>query len=236
MTKKQGEKPHPAGPVSDALSRRLPRYYRHLREMEKEGTAYVSSKTLAADMGLTDSQVRRDLSLFGGFGRYGLGYPVAGLRESLGDILDIRRAHNCVIVGAGNIGRAVAMYPGFREKGFLISALFDNDPAVVGKVIGGAQVLHVSELKSYASRNKIEIAIIATPVACAQEIMDVLASAHVHGIWNFVPVDLGAPPGIEVCNVHLSDSLLALTFRMHEKRVMKHQEEWIGEQPGPDEG
>ncbi len=228
MKKDHSEKPHPAEAVSDALSRRLPGYYRHLREMENAGAEYVSSKALAASMGLTDSQVRRDLSLFGGFGRYGLGYPVAGLCASLGDILDIRRAHNCVIIGAGNIGRAVALYPGFREKGFLISAIFDNDPAIVGKAIGGAQVLHVSELEGYASRNKIEIAVIATPLACAQEIMDVLASAHVHGVWNFVPVDLDAPPEIEVCNVHLSDSLLALTFRMHEKRVMKHQEEWTG--------
>ena len=212
--------------MPDALVRRLPAYYRQLTELEQEGVTGISSFKLAEHMGLTDSQIRHDLNSFGGFGRRGLGYPVATLKKSIGDIMDINREHPMIIIGAGRIGSAVAMYPGFKEAGFNVTALFDVSPELIGTQVGGAPVLDAQQLTEYLAQNDIEIAIIATPAAQAQQTLDTVAQAGVRGVWNFVPTPLIAPEGAVVINVHLTDSLMALSFRMHEVDVINQGLSW----------
>ncbi len=215
--------------ASEAMSRRLPAYFRELDELEKEGRDCVSSGELAQRMGYTDSQIRHDLSSFGGFGRRGVGYRVAELRRSVGSILDISRPHRVIIVGAGNIGRALALYPGFRDAGFLVDAAFDSSPSVIGLQIGGLRVQPADSLKDYLANNPVDIAVIATPAAHAQETLDILAEAGVPGVWNFAGRMLAPAGGTIVHDVHLSDSLMSLSFRMHERRVLGGEKPWTGE-------
>lgn len=212
--------------MPDALVRRLPAYYRQLGELEQEGLTEISSFKLAERMGLTDSQIRHDLNSFGGFGQRGLGYRVAALKNSIGDIMDINREHTMVIVGAGHIGSAVANYPGFREAGFVVTALFDTNPKLIGKKIGGAEVLDAKHLTEYLKDSGTDIVVIATPSAQAQETLDHIGGSNIKGVWNFVPVFLTPPEGLVVINVHLTDSLMALSFRMHEVDVINQGESW----------
>lgn len=212
--------------IPDPMSRRLPAYYRMLQELEAAGQTDISSLELARMMNLTDSQIRHDLSSFGGFGRRGLGYNVSLLKKSIGDIMDINRKHRLIVIGAGNIGRAVAMYAGFREAGFEVEALFDVDPQRIGVAIGQAQVYSMEELEQYLKNNPVDIAVLATPVSQAQKVLDILGALGVTGVWNFVPATLNAPEGTIVFNVHLADSLMALSFRMHEKVVVEKNEGW----------
>lgn len=212
--------------ISDPMARRLPMYYRQLCDIEKEGAVDISSFELAKRMDLTDSQIRHDLNAFGGFGRRGLGYNVQLLKKSIGDILDINRERTMIIVGAGNIGRAVALYPGFSQSGFHVTALFDVDPEMVDRKLGNIPVYHAKELAGYLSCHAVEIAVLATPSSAAQETLDVLAAARVPGVWNFVPVTLSAPEGMIVYDVHLTDSLMVLSFRMHEQQVHRENKDW----------
>ena len=153
--------------VSDAMTRRLPAYYRHLRLLEKRGVQYISSRTLGEEMGLTDSQIRHDFNAFGGFGRRGRGYTVELLRKSIGDILDINRKHDMIIIGSGNMGKALAQYKGFGENGFNLAAMFDADSELVGKRFGGARVYAVNGLSKYLQKHPSDIAVIATPANAA---------------------------------------------------------------------
>lgn len=210
--------------ASDAMMRRLPAYYRQLTELESIGFIDLSSKELARRMGLTDSQIRHDFNAFGGFGRRGRGYNVALLRRSIGDILDINRKHKLAIVGAGNIGRALSMYSGFDSQGFHVSVLFDNDPALVGKKFGGVRVYSVSNMTKQLQKNPVDIAVITTPADVAQALVEPLVAAGVKGIWNFAAVDLTGPEDVIISNVHLTDQLMMLTFRMHEKQVMEQKD------------
>ncbi len=212
--------------MPDALVRRLPAYYRQLSELEQEGLSEISSFKLAERMGLTDSQIRHDLNSFGGFGQRGLGYRVSMLKKNIGDIMDINREHAMVIVGAGRIGSAVANYPGFKEAGFAVTAMFDVNPKLIGKKIGGVEVLGAEHLQEYLKENGPDIVVIATPAAQAQQTLDHVAGAQVKGVWNFVPVTLTPPEGVVVINVHLTDSLMALSFRMHEVDVLAEGQPW----------
>ena len=216
--------------VPDAVVRRLPGYYRYLRELEAEGVTRLSSQMLGERMGLTASQIRQDINCFGGFGQQGYGYHVPSLKRRIGQILGIDREHRMVIVGVGNIGSAVAHYPTFRKEGFSIQALFDASPARVGQVVEGVPILPAAELESYLTAHPIDVVVIATPSENAQEAADIAARANVHAIWNFAPVDLLLPEGVEVANVHLSDSLMALSFRLHEREVLRQKNpQWIKE-------
>ncbi len=216
--------------IPDAVVRRLPGYYRHLRELEEEGVLRLSSQALGERMGLTASQIRQDINCFGGFGQQGYGYHVPNLKKSIGQILGIDKTHEVVIVGAGNIGSAVAHYPTFRNEGFLVRALFDVEPARVGKQVAGIPILPFSDLSAYLLKKPPDILVIATPAESAQAVLDLAAAANVRGVWNFAPVDLAAPPWMEVTNVHLSDSLMALSFRLHEREVNARGEHiWIKE-------
>lgn len=217
------------GRASDAMTRRMPAYYRRLLELENLGFLVISSKELARRMGLTDSQIRHDFNAFGGFGRRGRGYNVELLRKAIGDILDINREHNLIIIGIGNMGKALAQYKGFSEHSFKLMALFDANSELVGKRFGGARVYAINGLAKYLQKNPTDIAVICTPAAGAQELVEPLAAGGVKGIWNFAAVDLQAPDSILVNNVHLTDSLMMLAFRMHEKQVLEEDKSWISE-------
>lgn len=203
--------------VSDAVVRRLPMYYRHLRELEKAGVVRISSQELGERMNLTASQIRQDINCFGGFGQQGYGYHVTNLKERIGAILGLQHAYHVIVIGAGNIGRAIANYAGFEREGFHIQAMFDVSSALVGVDVHGILVQPMEKLEGWLSAHAVDIAVLAVPAAVAQPIADALVAGGVRGIWNFAPVDLTLPEGVAVNNVHLSDSLHILSYRMNEK-------------------
>jgi redox-sensing transcriptional repressor len=212
--------------ISDAVIRRLPKYYRYLSELEAYGTEKVSSSRMSRDMNLNASQIRRDLNCFGGFGQQGYGYQVPRLRQEIMRILDIGAAHKAVILGAGNIGQALLNYKGFSDEGYHIIAVFDADKAVIGKDIGGITVRPMYSMSDFVTENGVDIGILAVPKQYAQGLADELISLGVKGIWNFAPVDVVAKDGVSVENVHLSDSLYVLSYKMREKRGDdKHKDE-----------
>lgn len=203
-----------AGHVSDAVIRRLPGYYRHLRELEEEGAVQISSQELGERMHLTASQIRQDINCFGGFGRQGYGYPVKELKEKLGEILGIDRKHRMVIIGAGRIGLAVANYPSFSREGFETVAMFDIDAS---KDCGNGKsvpVYGVDELEDRIPELNVSIAVLALPAQAAQVTLDRLYACGVRAVWNFAPVDLKHPEDMELVNVHLSDTLHILSYKM----------------------
>ena len=205
--------------ISDAVIRRLPGYYRYLRDLEKIGITRISSQELGARMGLTASQIRQDINCFGGFGQQGYGYHVANLKERIGEILGLHKQYHMIIVGAGNIGRAVANYAGFSREGFNIQAIFDVSEALVGIDVHGILVQPMEKLETWMSTHQVDIAVLSVPKGVAQEIADQLVQGGVRAIWNFAPVDLTLPEGVAVNNVHLSDSLHILSYRMNEKEL-----------------
>jgi len=207
--------------VSDAVVRRLPMYYRHLRELEKAGVVRISSQELGERMNLTASQIRQDINCFGGFGQQGYGYHVSNLKERIGEILGLNHQYHVIIVGAGNIGRAVANYAGFKKEGFNIQAMFDVSPALVGIDVHGTLVQPMDKLDQWLSAHQVDIAVLSVPSAYAQETADMLVRGGVRAIWNFAPVDLTLPDGVAVNNVHLSDSLHILSYRMNEKELFE---------------
>ena len=205
--------------VSDAVVRRLPMYFRHLRELEKAGVVRISSQELGERMNLTASQIRQDINCFGGFGQQGYGYHVSNLKERIGEILGLQHQYHVIIVGAGNIGRAVANYAGFKKEGFNVQAMFDVSPALVGIDVHGTLVQPMDKLEAWLSAHQVDIAVLSVPASYAQETADLLVRGGVRGIWNFAPVDLVLPEGVAVNNVHLSDSLHILSYRMNEKEL-----------------
>jgi len=202
--------------ISDAVIRRLPKYYRYLSELEAAGIERVSSSRMSKDMNLNASQIRRDLNCFGGFGQQGYGYQVSRLRIEIMRILGIGVPHNMIILGAGNIGQALLKYRNFAAEGYTITAVFDIDENIIGKETGGLVVRPLSELREYAQKNRVDVAIIAVPKQHAPGLADELAALGIKGIWNFAPADV-APKGVSVENVHLSDSLYVLSYRIREK-------------------
>ncbi|MDR0898194.1 MAG: redox-sensing transcriptional repressor Rex [Oscillospiraceae bacterium] len=216
--------------IPDAVARRLPSYYRNLRELELAGVIRLSSQALGKRMGLTASQIRQDINCFGGFGQQGYGYHVPNLKLCIGQILGIDRMQRLVIVGAGNIGMAVANYPSFRNEGFRIAGLFDADPARIGQQVNDLEILPVESLQTFLMAQPIDIVIIATPARSAQGVLDIAAQCGVRGVWNFAPTNLTAPEGMEIANVHLSDSLMALSFRLHEREVRRQSLPWTQQQ------
>ena len=203
-----------AGYVSDAVIRRLPGYYRHLRELEAAGVTQISSQELGKRMQLTPSQIRQDINCFGGFGRQGYGYKVSELKEHIGEILGLDKQHRLIILGAGSIGSAVARYPTFSREGFETIAMFDVAEDKVGTRMGNIPVYPMDELENFLSGYKVDIAVLATPIHCAQENLDRLYAGGVRAVWNFAPTDLNHPADMIVVNVHLSDSLQILSYRI----------------------
>lgn len=201
--------------VSDATIRRLPGYYRTLRKLEAEGVSQVSSQELGEMLHQTPSQIRKDFNTFGGLGRQGYGYRVSELRQRIGEVLGLDREYEMIILGAGSIGTAVARYPTFEREGFHTVALFDNDPARVGQSVGGVPVYHAQDLGAFLATQKVDIAVLAIPAEAAQDTMHTLEKGGVPAVWNFTPTDLRyESEHMTVVNVHLSDSLQVLTYKM----------------------
>ena len=203
--------------VPEAVIRRLPGYYRHLRELEAAGVAQISSQELGERMNQNPSQIRQDIHCFGGFGRQGYGYSVSELKEHIGNILGLDRPHPMIIVGAGSIGTAVARYPSFTREGFNTVAMFDVDPQKVGMEVGEVTVRAMDELEAYLREHEVDIVVLAVPAEGAQETLDRLIAAGVNSVWNFAPVDLVHPAEVLVINVHLSDSLQILSYKMRHR-------------------
>lgn len=203
-----------SGYVSDAVIRRLPGYYRHLRELEAAGVTQISSQELGRRMQLTPSQIRQDINCFGGFGRQGYGYHVGELKDHIGEILGLDRQHQLIILGAGSIGTAVAHYPTFSREGFCTVAMFDVAADKIGTRMNDVPVLDMATLEIFLKENQVDIAVLALPAAYAQESIDRLYAGGVRAVWNFAPTDLSHPDDMIVVNVHLSDSLQILSYRI----------------------
>ena len=204
--------------VSSAVIRRLPRYYRHLNDLHLAGVERISSSALGKSMGLTASQIRQDLNNFGGFGQQGYGYNVQYLYEEIGKILGIDRNHNMVIIGAGNLGKAIVNYSDFEKRGFVIKGIFDNNPKIKGTKIRGIEVRMMNELTDFIKDNEIEIVALTIPKEAARQIAKVVADAGVKAIWNFAHTDLNLPDDVIVENVHLSESLMRLSYTIANRK------------------
>jgi redox-sensing transcriptional repressor len=185
--------------------------------MEQQGTERVSSLALSRTLNVTASQIRQDLNCFGGFGQQGYGYNVRELRRKIAQILGIDRKYSLIIVGAGNIGQALASYGHFVTEGYEILALFDTSNALVGHAVGGIPVLHADGLETFVKAQPVDIAIITAPETVAPDIADNIPRLHVRAIWNFAPVDL-VLEGVVVENAQLTDGLMALTYRLGQLR------------------
>ena len=200
--------------ISRAVISRLPRYYRYLGDLLEAGVERISSNDLSRKMHVTASQIRQDLNNFGGFGQQGYGYNVKYLYTEIGKILGLDRCHNFIIIGAGNLGQALANYASFERSGFILKSLFDVNPRLEGVTIRGIPVRMVDELEDFLKNNDIEIAALTLPKSKAIEVADILVDNGVKGIWNFAHTDLSLPKDVVVENVHLSDTLMKLSYNL----------------------
>ncbi len=200
--------------ISRAVISRLPRYYRYLGDLLEAGVERISSSDLSKKMHVTASQIRQDLNNFGGFGQQGYGYNVKYLYTEIGKILGLDRCHNFIIIGAGNLGQALANYASFERSGFILRSLFDVNPRLEGVTIRGIPVRMVDELEDFLKNNDIEIAALTLPKSKAIEVADILVDNGVKGIWNFAHTDLSLPKDVVVENVHLSDTLMKLSYNL----------------------
>lgn len=203
--------------ISSAVIRRLPRYYRYLGELIESDVQRISSKELSARMKVTASQIRQDLNNFGGFGQQGYGYNVKYLYDEIAKILGIDTSHNMIVVGAGNLGRAICNYGDFEKRGFIIKGVFDSNKKIAGEKIRDIEIRMMDELADFIKKEKIEIAALTIPKQAAKEIGKLVADAGVKAIWNFAHTDLNLPDDVIVENVHLSESLMRLSYAIANK-------------------
>ena len=209
--------------ISQAVIGRLPRYFRYLGEQKDDGIERISSQELSAIMKVTASQIRQDFNNFGGFGQQGYGYKVVYLYEEIGKILGLHKTHNLIIIGAGNLGQALANHMNFERRGFLFRGIFDNNPALFGKKIRDLEVQPMEELETFVKENEIDIAVLTIPKDNALEVAERLARQDIKGIWNFAHIDLNLSKEIQVENVHLSDSLMKLTYNINRYETEKEE-------------
>lgn len=199
--------------ISSSVIKRLPRYYRFIGELIKQGIVRSSSGELAEKMSLTASQIRQDLNCFGGFGQQGYGYNLVELRTEIGKILGIDRGYKAVLFGAGNLGKAIASHMNFGEYGWKLIGIFDSDLRKENEKVADLSVMHISRMESFITENKPEIAILCIPKAAAQEYADKLVSLGIKAFWNFSHYDLKVShKNIVVQNVHLGDSIMTLSY------------------------
>ena len=203
--------------ISQAVISRLPRYYRYLLELKEEGYERISSNELSKRMQVTASQIRQDLNNFGGFGQQGYGYNVQYLYEEIRKILGLDREHNMIIVGAGNLGQALANYVEFEKKGLMTKGIFDVNPRLVGNTVRGIEIRMIDELEAFIKKENIEIAALTVPKSKAEEMAGLLVKYGIKGIWNFANIDLHTIGDVEVENVHLSESLMKLSYRVNNR-------------------
>ncbi len=201
--------------VSASLIKRLPRYYRFLGEIKAGGTVRISSGELSNRMGFTASQIRQDLNCFGGFGQQGYGYNVEQLHREIGKILGVNNKTKTILVGAGNLGKAVASHMSFEERGFNLIGIFDKNEALQGQLVKNIPIRNISSMYNFCKDNSPEVAVLCIPGENAKEIIDELVSLGIKGFWNFSHFDIAKNyPGVAVENVHLSDSLMMLSYRV----------------------
>ncbi len=200
--------------ISKAVISRLPRYYRYLGELLELGVERISSNELSSKMKVTASQIRQDLNNFGGFGQQGYGYNVKYLHSEIAKILGIDHNHNMIIIGAGNLGQAIANYSAFEKRGFIIKGIFDVNPRLEGLTVRGVAIRMIDELPEFIKENDIEIAALTIPKAKAKEVAAIVVDAGVKAIWNFAHTDLVVPKDVIVENVHLSESLMRLSYNL----------------------
>lgn len=200
--------------VSMAVIKRLPKYHRYLKELMRNDVDRISSKELGEKIGFTASQIRQDLNNFGDFGQQGYGYNVKELYKQISLILGLDKEYTGVIIGAGNLGQAIANYSRFSELGLSIDGIFDVNPKLIGMRIRDVEIKDIDTLGNYLENNNINIGIICVPRINAQKVCDLLVKGGIKGVWNFAPVDLVVPDDVKVENVHLSESLLTLVYLM----------------------
>lgn len=210
--------------ISQAVIGRLPRYFRYLGDLRDEGVERISSQELSELMKVTASQIRQDFNNFGGFGQQGYGYNVDFLYKEIGKILGLDQTHHFIIIGAGNLGQALGNYMNFERRGFIFSGMFDKNPAIVGKEVRGIQVLPMEAMEQFIRENDIDIAVLTIPKTGAVEVAEKLVANGIKAIWNFAHVDLNVPEGIQVENVHLSDSLMKLSYNFSRYKKEKERQ------------
>ena len=204
--------------ISKAVIKRLPRYYRYLGELLEDNVERISSNDLSKKMRVTASQIRQDLNNFGGFGQQGYGYNVKYLYTEIGKILGLDTVHPMIIVGAGNLGQALANYVEFEKRGFKLVGIFDVNPVLEGIAVRGIEIQMISDLPFFLKENNVEIAILTLPKNKAIDMADILIENGIKAIWNFAHVDLDTPDGVVVENVHLSESLMTLSYNLSQYR------------------
>ena len=208
--------------ISQAVIRRMPRYYRYLGELLEDGVERISSNDLSKRMNVTASQIRQDLNNFGGFGQQGYGYNVKFLYEEIGKILGLNQKHNIIVIGAGNLGQALANYVKFEKLGFVITALFDVNPALEGVTVRGIKIHMLDELEDYCKDHVVDIAALTMPKEKADAIANRLVNLGIQAIWNFAHVDLDLiDKDVVVENVHLSDSLMQVSYNIVKNKQNK---------------
>ncbi len=208
----------PSRSISQAVIKRLPRYMRFLSELKEEGIDRISSRELSERMQVTASQIRQDLNNFGGFGQQGYGYNVPNLIDEIGKILGLDTPHDLIVIGAGNLGRALAGYQNFESRGLFIRALFDASPENTVSQVRGLPVYGMEVLPAYLKDHRVDIAVLTIPKDHVRPVAQKLYDHGIRGFWNFAHVDLALPSDAVVENVHLSESLMQLTYYMkHEK-------------------
>ena len=198
--------------ISQAVVARLPRYYRYLGELKDSGIERISSQDLSKLMKVTASQIRQDFNNFGGFGQQGYGYNVEYLYNEIAKILGLDKSYNLIIVGAGNLGQALANYMNFERRGFIVKGIFDKNPVLYGNELRGIAVQPVEQIERFVRENDIDIAVLTIPKEGAVKAAELLVRCDIKAIWNFAHVDLNVPESIVVENVHLSDSLMKLSY------------------------
>ena len=201
--------------ISQAVISRLPRYFRYLGDLKERGVERISSQELSDIMSVTASQIRQDFNNFGGFGQQGYGYNVSYLYDEISKILGIDKQHSLVIIGAGHLGKAIAGYTNFTRRGFVFKGAFDKDPSLYGTKIRDVEVRPIDEVEDFIRTNNIEIAVLTIPKDQAVPMAQRLVNCGIKAIWNFAHVDLDVPNNIQVENVHLSDSLMKLSYNIN---------------------
>lgn len=205
--------------ISKAVINRLPRYYRYLGDLLEKDVVRISSKELSEKMKVTASQIRQDLNNFGGFGQQGYGYNVEYLHTEIGKILGLHKQYNIIIIGAGNLGQALANYSDFERRGFFVKGVFDVNPRLIGLSIRGIEVRSIDHLEEFVKMNQIDIAALTLPKAQAPQVASNLAKWGIRGFWNFAPTDFQVPDDVIVENVHLAESLMKLSYKLSEKDI-----------------
>ncbi|MDD6806237.1 MAG: redox-sensing transcriptional repressor Rex [Lachnospiraceae bacterium] len=200
--------------ISQAVISRLPRYFRYLGELKNEGIERISSQELSARMQVTASQIRQDFNHFGGFGQQGYGYNVNYLYSEIANILGLNEEHNLIIIGAGHLGQALVNYMNFERRGFIFRGIFDNNPALWGTTIRGIEVMPMDRIEQFVRENAVDIAVLSIPKDGAVSVANDLVRFGIKAIWNFAHVDLLLPKEVKVENVHLSDSLMKLSYML----------------------